>query len=119
MRKVILSAVLLAGLLNATDFSSMSTEDLLSLRGTVSTEEQAAFQQELQSRVQSMTTEEREALGITPGANAQGNGYGTTARDGSGIGSMGDAAGGMGGGLGGGAGSGMGGGGHGGGHGRR
>lgn len=107
MKRLVLAAVLAAGILNATDFASMSTEDLVSLKGTVSTEERAAYQTEMQSRVSTMTTEERQALGISPGG--AGKALGTTARDGSGVGSMGDAAGGTGGGLGGGAG-GMGGG---------
>lgn len=110
MKRLVLAAILAAGILNATDFASMSTEELVALKGTVSTEEQAAFRDEMQSRVSTMTTEEREALGISPGG--QGQEYGTAARDGSGTGSMGEAAGGTGagmGGSGGGHGGGMGG----------
>ncbi len=118
MRKVILSAILLAGLLNATDFSSMTTEQLLAMRGSVPVDERAAFKAELQNRIKNMTAEEKQALGITPGVNAKNKnkGHGVMARDGSGIGSQGDAAGGTGDGLGGGMGDagGMGGGGHGG-----
>ena len=105
MKRVILAAILAAGALNATDFSSMSTEDLVSVRGTVATEEQADFRAELQSRVSSMTTEQREELGVTPGANAKGESHGVAARDGSGVGSMGEASGGTGAGLGDGMGS--------------
>ena len=105
MKRVILAAILAAGALNATDFSSMSNEDLVSVRGTVATEEQADFRAELQSRVSSMTTEQREELGVTPGANAKGESHGVAARDGSGVGSMGEASGGTGEGLGGGMGS--------------
>ena len=123
MKRIILAAILAAGALNATDFGSMSTEDLVSMRGTVATQEQADFRAELQSRVSSMTTDEREELGITPGANAKGESHGEAARDGSGEGSMGEARGGTGEGLGGGMDSEEGGssgsmGGHGGGHGR-
>ena len=105
MKRVILAAILAAGALNATDFSSMSTEDLVSMRGTVTTEEQADFRAELQSRVSSMTTDEREELGVTPGVNAKGESRGVATRDGSGEGSMGEARGGTGAGLGGGMGS--------------
>jgi len=110
MKKIVLATIFAAGVLFATDFASMSTEDLVGLRGTVSAEEQEAFKSELQSRVSAMTSEEREALGITAGSNGSqsGNAHGTTARDGSGIGSMGAASGGLGvdaGGLGSGMGS--------------
>jgi hypothetical protein len=47
----------------AADYSSMTTEELSSLRGTMknqSQEEHAAFQQEWQSRTQNMTPEERQ-----------------------------------------------------------
>jgi hypothetical protein len=47
----------------AGDYSSMTTEELSSLRGTMknqSQEEHAAFQQEWQSRTQNMTPEERQ-----------------------------------------------------------
>jgi len=114
MKRVILATILATGILSATDFTSMSTEELVNLKGTVATEEREAFRTEMQSRVSAMATEERVALGIAPGRT--GNSYGTTARDGSGIGSMGESSGGMGGsdasgGMGGdGAGGGMGGG---------
>ncbi len=98
MKRLVLAAILAAGILNATDFASMSTEDLVALKGTVSTEEQATFREEMQSRVSSMTTKEREALGITLGGN--GVAKGTAARDGSEEGSKGAAAGGTGDGLG-------------------
>ncbi|MFK5881661.1 MAG: hypothetical protein QM482_05560 [Sulfurospirillum sp.] len=114
MKRLVLAAILAAGVLNATDFASMSTEDLVAAKGTIATEEKAAFQEEMQSRVSTMTTEERTALGIAPGGS--GAQLGTTARDGSGDGSMGESAGGTGegmgsgmGGFGGGSGGGMGG----------
>ena len=43
----------------ATDFSSMTTEELINLRGTVAVEDRADFRAEMQSRVSSMTAEER------------------------------------------------------------
>ncbi|MDQ1325401.1 MAG: hypothetical protein QG564_525 [Campylobacterota bacterium] len=45
----------------ATDFSQMSTEQLMEMRGNVPTEERAAFQQEMQKRMQNMSPQERQA----------------------------------------------------------
>ena len=44
----------------ATDFSAMSTEELMQMRGTVPVAERAAFQAEMQKRMQSMTPQERQ-----------------------------------------------------------
>ncbi len=44
----------------ATDFSQMSTEELMNMRGTVSLDERPAFQQEMQKRMQTLTPEERQ-----------------------------------------------------------
>ncbi len=103
MRKIFLATIFMAGMLCATDFTSMSTQDLLNLRGTVSAENQASFRNELQSRVSTMTTEERESLGAAQNStnSYNGNGYGLTSRDGTGTGSMGASSGGFGGGVGG------------------
>jgi len=104
MKRIILATILATGMLSATDFTSLSTTELIELKGTVAAEDREAFQTELQSRISTLSVEDREALGITPGGNSSyGAGYGTTAMDGSGIGSMGESAGGMGTGLGGGA----------------
>lgn len=92
MRKGILAIILAAGILSATDFSSMSTEDLIGLKGTVATEEREAFRAEMQSRVSTMTTEERAELGVNAGGT--GNSYGNALRDGSEAGSMGASSGG-------------------------
>ncbi len=75
MKKFILSIVFLSGLLYATDYSSMSTEDLINLRGSVPTQDRAAFQSELQSRVSAMSASEKESLGI---GSSQGSGSGLT-----------------------------------------
>ena len=59
---VIMGAILAGGLAFATDFSSMSTEDLAKMRGTLCTktpEERDAFRAEWQKRMASMTPEER------------------------------------------------------------
>ncbi|NPA66112.1 MAG: DUF1104 domain-containing protein [Epsilonproteobacteria bacterium] len=84
MKRLGLIAILLAGILNATDFSSMSTEELLELRGTVSAEERDAFRSELQSRLSTLSIEEKEALGITP--KGYGDMTGTAPHDGTGLG---------------------------------
>lgn len=46
----------------ATDFTQLSTEELVSLRGTVAADEVTAYQEELQDRLSSLTQEERQAL---------------------------------------------------------
>lgn len=111
MKKVVLCAIMAAGILSATDFSSLSTEELASMRGTVPVDEREAFRTEFQSRIASMSAEERAAIGV--GMNA-GAGAGVKLQDGSGLGSMGSGTGGLGGNGGGGS-AGAGGGGNGGG----
>ncbi len=76
MKKIIITAIFSALMLYAADYATMSTEDLLSMRGSVPAEDQAAFQSELQSRVSAMTTEEKESLGIGK-VNSDGSGDGT------------------------------------------
>lgn len=95
MKKILLAAMLATGILSATDFTSMSTEDLVGLKSKVAVQERAAFQVEMQSRVSTMSAEERATLGISPGGT--GKAYGDTLRDGSGTGSMGASSGGSGG----------------------
>jgi len=63
MRKIpFLISVAVATLLATTDFSQMTTEELIKLRGQVAPEDIEAFRAELQSRVATMTPEERELL---------------------------------------------------------
>ncbi len=90
MRKIALALVLAAGFLSATDFSSMSTEDLVNLRGSVSAEERDAFRSEIQSRLSTMSAEERSALGVGQSRSSYGssNGKAQRLRDGSGSGGM-------------------------------
>ncbi len=75
MKRVLLSMGLLTLGLMATDFSSMTTEELIALRGTVAVEDQADFRAEMQSRVANMTPEERAAFTASRQA-AQGAGGG-------------------------------------------
>jgi hypothetical protein len=82
------SVALVASTLVAADYSSMSTDELMGLKGSVAPEDRAAFQAEMKSRVSSMSPEERASYGI--GNNGQGLGAGNGAKlmDGSGAGSM-------------------------------
>jgi hypothetical protein len=59
MKKTVLTLGFLTLSLMATDFSSMTTDELINLRGTVAVEDQADFRAEMQSRVSSMTAEEQ------------------------------------------------------------
>lgn len=44
----------------AADFSQMSTEEMMNMRGSVPVDDRPAFQQEMQKRMQSMTPQERQ-----------------------------------------------------------
>jgi len=90
MKKLVLTLAFAAGLLNATDFSSMSTEDLLNLKGSVPAEERDAFRTEMQSRLSTMSPEDRAALGVGQSRSSNGSANGTAQRlrDGSGSGGM-------------------------------
>ncbi len=111
MKRVILATILATGILSATDFTQMSTEELVSLRGTVATEERDAFRDELQSRLSTLSVDEKTALGIEP--KGYGDMTGTAPQDGTGLGNTGESTGGgfgsgSGGGFGGGSGGGHG-----------
>jgi len=64
----------------AADFSQMSTEEMMNMRGSVPVDDRPAFQEEMQKRMQSMTPEERQKykpMGQGMGMNnAQGKGIG-------------------------------------------
>jgi Ca2+-binding EF-hand superfamily protein len=59
MKKLITIALLATGAF-AADFSQMSTEEMMNMRGNVPLEDRSAFQQEMQKRMQSMTPQERQ-----------------------------------------------------------
>jgi len=59
MKKVITIALLASGAF-AADFSQMSTEEMMNMRGSVPVDDRPTFQQEMQKRMQSMTPEERQ-----------------------------------------------------------
>lgn len=104
MNKMILALVAASISVWAADFRSMSTEELQAMRGSVPADEKAAFQSEMQSRLQSMSSEERQAATASMKQSKSGPADGT--------GSQMRQGGGMSGSMGGSMGSGMGGGGH-------
>jgi hypothetical protein len=71
MKKTVLTLGILTLSLMATDFSSMTTEELINLRGTVAVADQADFRAEMQSRVSNMTTEERASFRASRQASSQ------------------------------------------------
>ena len=85
MKKVIIITALLASAAWAVDFSQMSTEELMGMRGTISVNERSAFRAEMQKRMQTMTPTQRQELMQRP-AKAQGMGKGMNAQRGQGMG---------------------------------
>jgi Ca2+-binding EF-hand superfamily protein len=61
MKRLLLMATLATSVW-ATDYSTMSTEQLANMRGSVPVEERGAFQQEMQKRMQGMSAEERQKM---------------------------------------------------------
>lgn len=49
----------------AADYTAMSMEELQAMRGSVSVDEKAAFQAEMQSRMQALSPEERQTAAST------------------------------------------------------
>lgn len=58
--KRVLMIGLLASAVWAADFSQMSTEELMKMRGSVPIDDRPAFREEMQKRMQSMSVEERQ-----------------------------------------------------------
>ncbi len=63
MKVLIIIAAMIASLY-AIDFSHMSTEDMMHMRGSVPMEQRDDFREEMQKRMQSMTQEERQKYGM-------------------------------------------------------
>ena len=59
MKRLLIMALLASGAW-AADFSHMSTEEMMNMRGSVPVDDRPAFQQEMQKRMQSMTPQERQ-----------------------------------------------------------
>lgn len=54
-------------MLIAADYSSMSTQDMMKMRGNVPMEDREAFRTEMQKRVPMMSPEERREFNANPG----------------------------------------------------
>jgi len=79
MKRIFLAITVLTLGLMATDFSSMTTEELIALRGTVSADEIDAYREEMQSRIPTLTPEQQELLRSSrQGQGAGGAGTSTT-----------------------------------------
>jgi len=66
MKKLLIIG-LLASATWAADFSHMSTADMMNMRGSVPVDDRPSFQQEMQKRMQSMSSEERQKYMKTRG----------------------------------------------------
>lgn len=72
MKRIMIIA-LLASATWAADFSNMSTDEMINMRGTVPAADRPAFREEMQKRMQSMSPEERQKY---KGMRGQGQGMG-------------------------------------------
>ena len=62
MKKIILMTVLLATATWATDFSQLSTQELMNMRSSISTVERPAFKVEMQKRIRVMSPQQRQQM---------------------------------------------------------
>lgn len=62
MKKSLLALVAMSVMAFAADYSAMSATELAALRGTVPTEDRTAFQAAMQSKMATMSAEERQAF---------------------------------------------------------
>ena len=62
MKKSLLSLLALSVMAFAVDYSAMSATELSAMRGTVPTEDKAAFQAAMQSKMATMSAEERQSF---------------------------------------------------------
>ncbi len=70
--KNVLVIGLLASVAWAADFSHMSTEEMMKMRGSVPVDDRPAFREEMQKRMQNMTPEERQKYMQTKGMGKTG-----------------------------------------------
>lgn len=80
MKRLMIIALLASGAW-AADFSQMTTEQMMNMRGSVPVDDRPAFQQEMQKRMQSMSPQERQKYmqrnkGMGQGMMGQGMGMG-------------------------------------------
>ena len=80
MKRLMIIGLLASGAF-AADFSHMSTEDMMNMRGSVPVGDRPTFQQEMQKRMQSMSPQERQKYmqknrGMGQGQGMMGQGKG-------------------------------------------
>lgn len=109
MKKTILALATLGVLAFGADYSAMSATELAAMRGTVSTEDRPAFQAAMQSKMSTMTAEERQTFTQARTSNPATGSMGANAGSGAGSGAGSAGAGSGGAGAGGGKGNGKGG----------
>lgn len=101
MKKITMALLLGAATVFATDYGTMTTEELKTMRGSVPEADRSAYQTEMQNRVQVMSTEEKQAMQKDMKQSQSGStgGSGSQMQKGGGQGGMsGGGQGGMGGG---------------------
>ena len=94
MKKILITSCLVASTLLASDYSSMTLDEMLTQRGNIAVEDRDAFKSEMQNKMKDLTPEQRAEL---RGSKGQGKG----SRGGSGAGNMYKGSKGSGGGMGG------------------
>ncbi len=62
MKRILLLSTLLVAAAWSADYSSMSTDELFKLRGSISSSERPAFKAEMQKRMQGMSMQERQQM---------------------------------------------------------
>ena len=76
MKKALFIALVASSFVFAVDYTAMSATELSALRGTVSTEDKAAFQAAMQEKMSTMTADERQtftqARTTNPGTGSMG-----------------------------------------------
>ena len=96
MKKLTLVALLSLNIF-AADYTAMTMEEMQAMRGTVPVEDRAAFQAEMQTRMQALSPEERQDATATMRQSKSGPADGTGSQMRKGGGSMGSGTGGGGG----------------------
>ncbi|MCI0500715.1 MAG: DUF1104 domain-containing protein [Epsilonproteobacteria bacterium] len=88
MKKLILTAVLSIAAFGV-DYTTMSIDEMQSIRGTVASEDKAAFQSSMQSKMQALSPEERQTYtsGMKQSKSGAQDGTGSQMRKGGGEGS--------------------------------
>lgn len=89
MKKIILISCLIAASAFATDYSLMSNEDMMGMRGSVAEQDRESFRNEMQSRVGAMSEDEKNSFMQGRGQgqqNGSGSGNGMQRGSGSGMG---------------------------------